>query len=104
MSIELMNLTIGAAQDQWLRGEWLNAAEAGKAAARSAQRIGDAGRRPGNKPVTMRIGESNHTYYHISWVAQKWPDGPGAQAYRRGYYAEWVAENLVRPGNEETST
>lgn len=105
MSIELMNLTVAHAQEQWQRGEWLIAKEAGLAAARTPQRISDAGRRPGNKPIKMHLGQDGHTYYHISWIAQKWPDGPGSRAWRHGpqEYERWVTENLARPENEETS-
>lgn len=82
------------------RGYWLNGQEAGLAAGRTPQRVSDAAKRQ-NTLEYLTIGDSTNTYYHIAWIAQKWPEGAGAKAYRDGphAYARWVSE-IIEPLRE----
>lgn len=92
------SMTLFEFQRAWIHGLWLNAREAGLVAGRTPQRVSNAAKRPNSGVKALRIGEDTNTYYHVSWVARKWPDGPGAQAYAQGLtsYLMWAERTLVR--------
>jgi hypothetical protein len=80
--------------EEYQRGEWFSILDASRLIDSSREWIRSNYTR--SKIPMLRIG--NNCFFHISWLAERWPECDGALAWKAGpgAYAAWVQVNLSK--------
>lgn len=93
---KIESLSLAEFQRQWELGYWLTAHEAAWACGVSRSRIHDAADRGWLNLPHIKIGR--YKFFHISWLAEKYPDAEGCAAWLTGdeTWFDWVNARLER--------
>lgn len=85
---------IAAIQDGYRAGEWLTGWDVRSATGVTPARVSKLAKEGKIKTISI----ANLRLYHITWIAERWPDSAAAVAWQSGpaAYAGWVATHLRR--------